>query len=165
MKMKSLFSFGTTKSRALSRGQKGFTLIELVIVLVILGVLAAVVVPRYVDLTTDAEAAAKAGISGSAKSSFAIYIAENKTLPTVTQLAGTLSGATAVAGGLQVDINGTNHTVPTYTDDTCATATTAVGDTVRCVGNIPQTFFAVIASVNAKNIKAPDKGAFFMVIL
>ena len=116
---------------------KGFTLIELVIVLVILGILAAIVVPKYVDLSSDATTAAKSGMSGNVKGSQAIYIAENKAFPTVTQLAADIAGGTAAGTGITVDINGTNYTVPTYTNASCGTATSGVGDTVRCVGDIP----------------------------
>ena len=46
------------------RNQKGFTLIEIIAVLVILGILAAVAIPRFMDLTSVAsEKAAMQGVA------------------------------------------------------------------------------------------------------
>jgi MSHA pilin protein MshA len=46
------------------KGQKGFTLIELVMVIVILGILAAIAIPRFIDLQSDAREATAKGIGG-----------------------------------------------------------------------------------------------------
>lgn len=57
------------------RTQQGFTLIELVVVMVILGLLGAVAVPKFMDITSDAEAASVKNILGSLRSGLSLKIA------------------------------------------------------------------------------------------
>lgn len=59
-----------------NKKQQGFTLIELVFVIVILGILAAFAVPRFVDLTSEARAAAIQGVGGSVQSAAALTHAQ-----------------------------------------------------------------------------------------
>ncbi len=55
--------------------QRGFTLIELVMVIVIIGVLAAVAIPKFVDLRSDAYTASAQGYAGALNSANAINYA------------------------------------------------------------------------------------------
>jgi MSHA pilin protein MshA len=57
--------------------QKGFTIIELVVVIVILGILAAVAFPKFQDLSGSAQLAVVQGTAASVKSAAVVLVAKN----------------------------------------------------------------------------------------
>ena len=119
--------------------QAGFTLIELVAVLVILALLGAMAVPRFTDMSASALTAAQNGSVAGVRSAHAMAIADLKTLPSVSQLVTYVGGpnVSAVTTGIQVQINGQNYIVQTYQNTTCTNATAAApNDKVGCVGQI-----------------------------
>ncbi len=75
--------------------QKGFTLIELVIIIVVLGILAAVAIPKYQDITGEAKEAACRGALGGLRSGITIFYANEAvttgtaTWPDLSELRGT----------------------------------------------------------------------------
>ncbi len=75
--------------------QKGFTLIELVVVIVILGILAAIAVPQFTDLAGAARSAVGQGACGALQSSAVLLYASNKTSSTPVAIAAN----TTVTGG------------------------------------------------------------------
>lgn len=71
---------------------KGFTLIELVVVIVILGILAATAAPKFIDLTGDARTSVMEGVQGSVNS--AINLAYSKAL---------VESQTAAQGAIEIN--------------------------------------------------------------
>lgn len=65
------------------QNQSGFTLIELIIIIVVLGILAAVAIPKYFNMIDDAKESACKGALGGLRSAASIYYA-NEALRTGT---------------------------------------------------------------------------------
>lgn len=89
--------------------QQGFTLIELIVVITILGILAAFALPRFVDLQSDARVASLNGLAGSLKSASAMVHAK-------ALARGVNSGALDIGEGQSVTLSNGYATADTISN-------------------------------------------------
>ena len=106
--------------------QKGFTLIELMIVVAIIGILAAIALPAYQDYTTRAKVSEAVGFAAAAKTAVSeCIISKNATTACATNEAVGLSDAADITsayvksvtvgngGAITVEVQGTNSAMDT----------------------------------------------------
>ena len=119
--------------------QRGFTLVELVVVIVILGLLAAAALPKFINVTQDARIASVNGVSGGLQSAVALaraqYVVDNnpdllavtmdgQSVETLDETTYSGRGGRPTCGGIRIAMD------PPQGYDVTPAACTSVGDAV-----------------------------------
>lgn len=118
----------------MNRRSTGFTIVELIVVIAIIGILAAIAVPRFINQTSNARIAALNGLTGAILSTTSLaqaeYVAE-----------GNSSTSTATS----IDMNGTTVTVIANTGRPAGTAA-GIGTALQTLSGFTAAYAAGVAT-------------------
>ncbi|MCB1644173.1 MAG: type II secretion system protein [Pseudomonadales bacterium] len=156
----------------MKKQQSGFTIIELVVVIVLLGIMAATALPRFMDVTTEAHASVVNGVEGSLQSGTSLYhaqwVAEGQPAKdtAITEYGSLRTNASGYPYGTNDNSGGTSNVttsadcVAVYSNllQTGAPSITAQANAAAVVGNATD-FAGVVSGTNCVYYYTGEKSA------
>jgi type IV pilus assembly protein PilA len=116
--------------------QQGFTLIELMIVVAIIGILAAIAIPAYQDYTVRAQVSEGLNLGGGAKTAVTEYFQDRGAWPANNDQAGLDATPTNISGKYVASVSVASNVI-TVLYGNSAHATLLSGKTIRLTGASP----------------------------
>ena len=115
--------------KKIRKSNKGFTLVELIIVVAIIAILSAVVAPQYIKYVEKSRGAADADSFGSVIQAVNVLVADGKITSTTTFTVGN-DGSVKIGTSDATDVTDLTGTIPAFKSSDATTATKTVTATI-----------------------------------